>query len=280
MHSSDATAALLSLSCFDSCRPFSSKSRIQARRSPVSAELNVCCRWGQRRLARLPRKSNPVQNLAQQFQILLGREDRRRRPHFGRSSNAEKFFNRSSAQTRTNYEGASVELPFSSGAINTKRRRNNMENIEQSIEIDAPVTTVYNQWTQFEEFPRFMEGVHEVRQLDDKRLHWRAEIGGKEKEWDAEIYRQVPDQVIAWRSTSGARNEGEVRFDKTIDGKTRVTLAMRYEPETAAEKAGDWVGIVSARIRGNLNRFKDFVESRGRETGAWRGEIHAGTVSR
>ena len=155
-----------------------------------------------------------------------------------------------------------------------------MENIEQNIEVNAPIDMVYNQWTQFEEFPRFMEGVREVRQLDDKRLHWRAEIGGKEKEWQAEIMRQVPDQVIAWRSTSGARNEGEVRFDKAADGKTRVTLTMRYEPETAAEKAGGWVGIVSARVRGDLERFKKFIESRGQETGAWRGEIHAGSVSR
>ena len=155
-----------------------------------------------------------------------------------------------------------------------------MENIEQSIEIEAPIETVYNQWTQFEQFPRFMEGVREVRQLDDKRLHWRAEIGGKEKEWDAEIFRQTPDQLIAWRSTSGVRNEGEVRFDKAADSKTRVTLMMRWEPETATEKAGDWVGIVSARIRGDLQRFKNFIESRGQETGAWRGEIHAGSVSR
>jgi uncharacterized membrane protein len=125
-----------------------------------------------------------------------------------------------------------------------------------------------------------MERVRQVRQLDDKRLHWRAEIGGKEKEWDAEIFRQIPDQLIAWRSTSGVRNEGEVRFDKAADGKTRVTLNMRWEPDTPAEKAGDWVGVVSAQIRGDLQRFKDFINSRGRETGAWRGEIHTGSVSR
>jgi uncharacterized membrane protein len=155
-----------------------------------------------------------------------------------------------------------------------------MEKIEESIEIDAPIQTVYNQWTQFEEFPRFMEGVREVRQLDDKRLHWRAEIGGKEKEWDAEIFRQVPDQLIAWRSTSGVPNEGEVRFEKASNGKTSVTLTMRWEPESATEKAGDLVGMVSARVRGDLNRFKEFIESRGRETGGWRGEIHAGSVTR
>lgn len=97
-----------------------------------------------------------------------------------------------------------------------------MQNIEQPIEIDAPINTVYNQWTQLEEFPRFMEGVREVRQLDDKRLHWRAEVGGKEKEWDAEILRQIPDHLIAWRSTSGLRTEGEVRFNKAAEGKKRV----------------------------------------------------------
>src|SRR5215212_7555499 len=98
-----------------------------------------------------------------------------------------------------------------------------METITKSIEVDVSVSTVYNQWTQFEEFPQFMDGVEEVRQLDDKRLHWRAEIGGKDKEWDAEIFRQEPDQVIAWRSTSGAPNTGEVRFEKAGENRTRVT---------------------------------------------------------
>lgn len=148
-----------------------------------------------------------------------------------------------------------------------------METIEKSIEIEAPIEFVYNQWTQFEEFPRFMEGVKQVRQLDDKRLHWKAEIAGKEKEWDAVIFKQVPDEVIAWRSTSGAANVGEVRFDKAPSEKTRVTLVLGYEPEGALEKIGDAVGAVSLRVQGDLNRFKEFIESRGRETGGWRGEI-------
>jgi len=153
-----------------------------------------------------------------------------------------------------------------------------METIEQSIEVDAPVQTVYNQWTQFEEFPRFMSNVKEVRQLDDKRLHWRADIAGKEKEWDAEIFRQEQDTVIAWRSTSGAHNAGEVRFDKGSGGKTRVTLELAYDPQGVVENVGDALGFVSAQVKGDLERFKSFIEDRGRETGAWRGEIQGGQV--
>jgi uncharacterized membrane protein len=148
-----------------------------------------------------------------------------------------------------------------------------MEVIEKSIETDVPVQAAYNQWTQFEEFPKFMEGVKEVRQLDDKRLHWKAQVAGKEKEWDAEIVQQIPDQVIAWRSTSGASNAGEVRFDKAPAGKTRITLVLTYEPEGAVERVGDALGSVSRRVEGDLKRFKEFIEQHGRETGAWRGQI-------
>ena len=154
-----------------------------------------------------------------------------------------------------------------------------METIEKSIEVDAPLSAVYNQWTQFEEFPRFMEGVKEVRQLDDKRLHWHAEIAGKDKHWDAEIYRQEPDQVIAWRSTSGAQNAGEVRFSSAGGNRTRVTLNMSYDPEGFVENVADALGAVSMRVQGDLNRFKEFIEERGRETGGWRGEIRGGAVS-
>ena len=154
-----------------------------------------------------------------------------------------------------------------------------METIEKSIEVDAPLKTVYNQWTQFEEFPRFMEGVKSVRQMDDKRLHWHAEIAGKDKEWDAEIYRQEPDSAIAWRSTSGAQNGGEVRFSSAGGDRTRITLTMTYEPEGVVENIGDALGAVGMRVQGDLNRFKEFIESRGRETGGWRGEIRGGSVS-
>ena len=154
-----------------------------------------------------------------------------------------------------------------------------METIEKSVHVEAPLSAVYNQWTQFEEFPRFMEGVKEVRQLDDKRLHWKAEIAGKDKEWTAEIYRQEPDSVIAWRSTSGAQNGGEVRFQQAGDGHTDVTLVMSYDPEGIVENVADALGAVSMRVQGDLNRFKEFIEERGRETGGWRGEIRGGSVS-
>jgi uncharacterized membrane protein len=148
-----------------------------------------------------------------------------------------------------------------------------MSNIEKSIDVHVPVRTAYNQWTQFEEFPRFMEGVKEVRQLDDKRLHWRANVGGKEKEWDAEITEQSPDQRIAWRNTTGATNAGVVTFHRINDGTTRVMLQMDYDPEGIVENVGDAVGVVSGRVQGDLTRFKEFIEQRGSETGAWRGKI-------
>jgi uncharacterized membrane protein len=148
-----------------------------------------------------------------------------------------------------------------------------METVEKSIEVNAPLQQVYNQWTQFEEFPKFMEGVEEVRQLDDRRLFWRAQIFGKTEEWEAEIYEQVPDQRIAWRSIAGAPNAGAVSFAAAGPETTRVTLALNYEPLGAVEKIGDALGIVSARVEGDLKRFRDFIEERGRATGAWRGEI-------
>ena len=147
-----------------------------------------------------------------------------------------------------------------------------MERIEKSIEVNAPLRTVYNQWTQFEEFPKFMEGVQEVRQLNGKRLFWRANILGKDAEWEAEIYEQVPDQRIAWRRTTGHPNAGAVSFQSSGPDRTRVTVVMEYEPLGAVEKIGDALGIVSARVEGDVERFRDFSENRGVESGAWRGE--------
>ncbi len=151
-----------------------------------------------------------------------------------------------------------------------------METIEKSIEVDAPICAVYNQWTQFEEFPRFMDGVDQVQQLDNKRLHWKATIAGKSKEWDAEIVEQTPDQIISWRSIAGAPNSGSVRFGVVNGNTTRVTLTLNYQPESATEKMGDALGLVSGKVEGDLKRFKEFIEERGRETGGWRGEIHGG----
>ena len=151
-----------------------------------------------------------------------------------------------------------------------------MGSIQHSIDVDVSVRTAYNQWTQFEEFPRFMDGVQAVKQLDDKRLRWRAEIGGKEKEWTAEITEQHPDERIAWRSTSGAKSAGVVTFHRLSDMKTRVMLQVDYDPEGMVENVGDAMGLVSGRVKGDLERFKRFIESRGQETGAWRGDIAAG----
>ena len=153
-----------------------------------------------------------------------------------------------------------------------------MASIEKAIEVDVPVRTAYNQWTQFEEFPRFMEGVKEVRQLDDKRLHWIAEVMGKEVEWNAEITQQIPDERITWRSTSGARNAGSIAFDPIAPDKTRLTLRMEYEPEGTAQNSASAIGLVSARVEGDLKRFKRFVQEMGHETGAWRGEIHGSQI--
>ena len=148
-----------------------------------------------------------------------------------------------------------------------------MERVRKSITVDCPLQTVYNQWTQFEEFPRFMEGVKRVNQLDDKRLHWEAEIGGKQKEWNARITEQVPDKRIAWQSEAGENTSGTVTFQPKGPDRTRVNLELRYDPKGFVESAGDAIGVVSHRVKGDLERFRDFIEQRRRETGAWRGTI-------
>ena len=150
-----------------------------------------------------------------------------------------------------------------------------MAEAEKHIEVQVPVSTAYNQWTQFEQFPQFMEGVKSVRQLDDRRLEWHAEIGGKDETWEAEITEQVPDQRIAWTSTSGKHNAGVVTFHRLSDNETRVMLQLAYEPEGVVENVGDALGVVERRIQGDLERFKEFIEGRGTETGAWRGEIRS-----
>jgi uncharacterized membrane protein len=149
-----------------------------------------------------------------------------------------------------------------------------MASVEKHVEVNVPVRTAYNQWTQFEDFPHFMEGVKEVRQLDDTHLHWRAELGGKEQEWDAVITEQTPDARIAWRNTSGAENAGVVTFHRLGDSQTRVMLQIEYDPDGFVENVGDALGVVSRRIEGDMKRFKEFIESRGQATGAWRGEVN------
>ena len=148
-----------------------------------------------------------------------------------------------------------------------------MSEKEKSIEVDVPVSVAYNQWTQFEEFPQFMDGVESVTQLDDRRLHWVAEIAGARREWDAEIVDQEPDRRIAWRSLDGTGNAGVVTFQALDANRTQITLDLDIEPQDWVEKIGDKLGFVSKQSEGDLKRFKDFIESRGRETGAWRGEL-------
>ena|SRR5579864_1368355 len=149
-----------------------------------------------------------------------------------------------------------------------------MANVEKSVTVEVPVRSAYNQWTQFESFPQFMEGVQEVRQEGDKRLHWKAKVMGKVEEWDAEIVEQVPDRKIAWQSTSGAPNAGEVTFQPLSPQTTKVNLRLEAEPQSMTEKIGDAVGVLDRQVKTDLDKFKHFIEGRGGEpTGAWRGEI-------
>ena len=157
--------------------------------------------------------------------------------------------------------------------LKKNRGSNASSSITESIEVNVPVRTAYNQWTQFEDFPQFMKSVHEIRQLDDKHLHWRANVAGEEKEWDVEITEQIPDKRIAWRSITGVANAGVVTFHKISDTCTRIMLQMDYTPEGPMEKLGDAMGAVRMEARSNLTNFKEMLEQRGSETGAWRGKI-------
>jgi uncharacterized membrane protein len=145
--------------------------------------------------------------------------------------------------------------------------------IEKSVDVATPVRSAYNQWTQFESFPSFMEGVERITQETPTRTHWTTNIGGVTREFDAEITEQHPDERVAWRTVDGPPHSGVVTFHRIDDRTTRVHLQMEYSPETFTEKAATALGVVSSRIQGDLNRFKEFIETRGVESGAWRGEI-------
>lgn len=145
--------------------------------------------------------------------------------------------------------------------------------IEQSIDIDVPVSVAYNQWTQFEEFPRFMDGIERVEQKTDTRLHWVAEIGGTKREWDAEITEQHPDHRVAWKAIDQDGPDGVVTFHKINDARTRVMVQMEYEPDGLKETVGSAVGADDRRVKSDLESFKTLIESSGRESGGWRGEV-------
>ena len=148
-----------------------------------------------------------------------------------------------------------------------------MASVIEAVEVEVPVRTAYNQWTQFEEFPQFMEGVKEVRQLDETHLHWTVEVAGRTKEWDAEVTEQRPDERVAWKSDAGTDNAGVVTFHKLDEGRSRVTVQIDAEPDGPIEAAGDALGLLERRVKGDLQRFKEFIERRGAETGSWRGEV-------
>jgi uncharacterized membrane protein len=148
-----------------------------------------------------------------------------------------------------------------------------MARIEESIDVEVPIGTAYNQWTQFEEFPTFMEGIAQVKQVDDTHLHWTAEVAGKREEWDAEITEQHPDHRVAWNATSGKGNAGVVTFHRIGDTQTRLMVQMDWEPEGVTEKIGTALGMDDRRVQGDLKRFKELIEQQGSESGAWRGEV-------
>ncbi|HEY7525524.1 MAG TPA: SRPBCC family protein [Candidatus Limnocylindria bacterium] len=150
-----------------------------------------------------------------------------------------------------------------------------MSTVTKSVDVNVPIRAAYDQWTQFEEFPRFMEGIKEVRQLDDTHLHWAAEIAGVTKEWDAEITEQHPDERVAWKSTSGAPNAGVVTFHRLDDDHTRVTLQMDVEPDGPIETIGDWAGVLDRQVEEDLDRFTKYITGRGDATGAWRGNVES-----
>ena len=153
-----------------------------------------------------------------------------------------------------------------------------MPKIQDSIEVQAPVRRAYNQWTQFEEFPKFMEGIQSVRQLDDTHVQWVAEIHGKTSRWTSEITEQQPDKKVAWKTIDGEiKNDGVVSFEQIAGGQTRVNVQMDVEGDSTAENvAGDFLGVVKRQVRGDLERFKQLIENREEETGAWRGEVQQG----
>jgi uncharacterized membrane protein len=150
-----------------------------------------------------------------------------------------------------------------------------MPKIDDSIEAQVPVEQAYNQWTQFEEFPKFMEGIQSVQQLDDTHVQWVAEIGGKSRQWTTEITEQQPDKKVAWKTIDGeVKNDGAVSFEEIAGGQTRVNVEMDVEGDSTGENvAGDLLGVVKRQVHGDLERFKQLIENRDEESGAWRGEV-------
>jgi uncharacterized membrane protein len=148
-----------------------------------------------------------------------------------------------------------------------------MSTVVESVDVAVPVRTAYNQWTQFEQFPQFMEGVTEIRQLDPTHLRWVVDVSGVHREFDTEITEQHPDERVAWTSTEGPKHAGVVTFHRLDENRTRVTAQMEIDPEGFVETVGDKAGVVDRRVKGDMKRFRDYIEARGQETGAWRGDV-------
>jgi uncharacterized membrane protein len=152
-----------------------------------------------------------------------------------------------------------------------------MANVTKSVDVDVPVSTAYNQWTQFESFPHFMDGVESITQTDDTHSHWVTKVGGVEREFDTEITEQHPDERVAWKSTDGKTQAGVVTFHRLDENTTRVTVQLDWQPEGMVEKVGAAVGVDDHQVKADLDRFKKFIEERGTESGAWRGDVEAGS---
>lgn len=153
-----------------------------------------------------------------------------------------------------------------------------MTTFNETIDVNVPVHVAYDQWTQFESFPRFMEGIDQVVQVDDTTLDWTATIAGRAKHWRAKIVEQRPDEIVAWRSIDGARNDGSVRFESLGATRTRITLQIDVDPDGMVETAGTALGVVERQVAGDLVRFRDYIEAHGTASGAWRGHVEAGKV--
>ncbi|HET7554370.1 MAG TPA: SRPBCC family protein [Gaiellaceae bacterium] len=220
------------------------------------------------RLATDEELRNELQTMAQNLQEAWSRAERKR-SH--RARNTMLVFIGTGGAVAAVYGwrkvGSKMSMPGMGSGVST---------IDESIHVDVPVSTAYNQWTQFEEFPLFMEGVDHVEQRDDTRLHWVATVGGRTAEWDAKILEQHPDSQISWISEDGKKTRGTVSFEPAGENRTLIRLSMSYKPEGPLEQAGSAAGLDSQRVRADLERFKQLIESRGDESGAWRGEVSAG----
>lgn len=150
-----------------------------------------------------------------------------------------------------------------------------MVQIIETIDVDVPVGTAYNQWTQFESFPKFLDEVESITQTDDTHTHWTVKVAGATREFDAEITEQHPDERVAWNSVGGdTEHAGVVTFHKLSDAETRVTVQIDWEPEGLVEKLGSLVGVGGHAVKKDLKNFKEFIEGQGSVAG-WRGDVEA-----